>query len=179
LAWISPTPVRLCRSKSLRYDTLTAFDPVSLVATAGLIMVTRPDFPAGNVKDLVAQAKANPGKINMSTPGIGSINHVAGELFNMMAGVDRVPVHYRSSQFPDLLSGQVQVTFNPLPSSLEFIKSGKLRALAVTSATRQAVLPEPQPLRRRGTMKAASTRVAGLPLRSTRQLRLISEEPAR
>ena len=82
----------------------------------------------------------------MSTPGIGSINHVAGELFKMMAGVDLVAVHYRSSQFPDLLAGQVQVTFNPLPSSLEFIRSGKLRALAVTSVTRQAVLPDVPPV---------------------------------
>jgi tripartite-type tricarboxylate transporter receptor subunit TctC len=80
-------------------------------------------------------------KINMSSPGIGSINHVAGELFNMMAGVKLVHIPYRSSQFPDLLSGQVQVTFNPLPSSLDFIRAGKLRGLAVTSTTRSAALP--------------------------------------
>ena len=105
-------------------------------------MMVHPSVPAKTVPEFIAYAKANPGKINMSTPGIGSINHVAGELFNMMAGVNLVAVHYRSSQFPDLLSGQVQVTFNPLPSSLEFIRAGKLRALAVTSAARQEVLPD-------------------------------------
>jgi tripartite-type tricarboxylate transporter receptor subunit TctC len=78
----------------------------------------------------------------MSSPGIGSINHVAGEMFKMMAGVDLVHVPYRSSQFPDLLGGQVQVTFNPLPASLDFIRSGRLRGLAVTSATRSDALPD-------------------------------------
>ena len=86
-------------------------------------------------------AKANPGKINMSSPGVGSINHVAGELFNMMAGVKLTHIPYRSSQFPDLLSGQVQITFNPLPSSLDFIRAGELRGLAVTGATRSGALP--------------------------------------
>src|ERR1700730_4038332 len=78
----------------------------------------------------------------MSSPGIGSANHVFGELFKMMTGVDLVHVPYRTSQFPDLLSGQVQVTFNPLPSSLDFVRSGKLRGLAVTAATRSAALPD-------------------------------------
>jgi tripartite-type tricarboxylate transporter receptor subunit TctC len=77
----------------------------------------------------------------MSSPGIGSINHVAGELFNMTAGVKLIHIPYRSSQFPDLLSGQVQITFNPLPSSLDFIRAGKLRGLAVTSAMRSDALP--------------------------------------
>ena len=78
----------------------------------------------------------------MSSPGSGSLNHVAGEMFKMMAGVDLVHIPYRSSQFPDLLAGQVQVTFNPLPSSLNFIRSGALRALAVTSAARSDALPD-------------------------------------
>jgi tripartite-type tricarboxylate transporter receptor subunit TctC len=82
----------------------------------------------------------------MSSPGIGSINHVAGELFKMMAGVKLTHVPYRSSQFPDLLSGQVQITFNPLPSSLDFIRAGKLRGLAVTSAMRSDALPDLPPL---------------------------------
>jgi tripartite-type tricarboxylate transporter receptor subunit TctC len=82
----------------------------------------------------------------MSSPCIGSINHVAGERFNMMAGVKLTHIPYRSSQFPDLLSGQVQITFNPLPSSLDFIRAGKLRGLAVTSATRSDALPDLPPL---------------------------------
>ena len=104
-------------------------------------MMVNPSVPANTVPEFIAYAKANPGKINMSSPGIGSINHVAGELFNMMAGVKLVHIPYRSSQFPDLLSGQVQVTFNPLPSSLDFIRAGKLRGLAVTSTTRSDALP--------------------------------------
>ena len=108
-------------------------------------MMVNPSVPAKTVPEFIAYAKANPGKINMSSPGIGSINHVAGELFKMMAGVDLVHVPYRGSQFPDLLAGQVQVTFNPLPSSLEFIRSGKLRALAVTTATRYRCCRTPQP----------------------------------
>jgi tripartite-type tricarboxylate transporter receptor subunit TctC len=102
--------------------------------------------PANTVPEFIAYAKANPGKINMSSPGIGSINHVAGELFNMMAGVKLTHIPYRSSQFPDLLSGQVQITFNPLPSSLDFIRAGKLRGLAVTSAMRSDALPDLPPL---------------------------------
>jgi tripartite-type tricarboxylate transporter receptor subunit TctC len=106
------------------------------------VMMVHPSVPAKTVPEFIAYAKANPGKINMSTPGIGSINHVAGELFKMMAGVDLVHIPYRGSQFPDLLAGQVQVTFNPLPSSLDFIRAGKLRALAVTTAARSQALPE-------------------------------------
>jgi tripartite-type tricarboxylate transporter receptor subunit TctC len=105
-------------------------------------MMVNPSVPAKTVPEFIAYAKANPGKINMSSPGIGSANHVLGELFQMMAGVKLIHVPYRGSQFPDLLSGQVQITFNPLPSSLNFIQTGKLRALAVTSATRQAALPD-------------------------------------
>jgi tripartite-type tricarboxylate transporter receptor subunit TctC len=104
-------------------------------------MMVNPSVPANTVPEFIAYAKANPGKINMSSPGIGSINHVAGELFNMMAGVKLVHIPYRGSQFPDLLSGQVQVTFNPLPSSLDFIRAGRLRGLAVTSTTRSDALP--------------------------------------
>ena len=99
-------------------------------------MMVNPAVPAKTVAEFIAYAKANPGKINMSSPGIGSANHVLGELFQMMTGTKLVHVPYKGSQFPDLISGQVQVTFNPLPSSLGFIKSGKLRALGVTSATR-------------------------------------------
>jgi len=113
----------------------------SILRVAAVVEVT-PSLPVKTVPEFIAYAKANPGKLNMATPGIGSINHVAGELFKMMAGVNLVAVHYRSSIFPDLLGGQVQVTFSPIPSSLDFIRSGKLRALAVTSATRAKALPD-------------------------------------
>src|SRR5205807_683334 len=84
-------------SKSLRYDTLTAFDPIAQVATAGLIIVTRPDYPAGSVKDLVAAAKDKPGKIVFASPGFGATQHLAAELFKQTAGVDMLHVPFRTS----------------------------------------------------------------------------------
>jgi tripartite-type tricarboxylate transporter receptor subunit TctC len=101
-----------------------------------------PTLPPKTVAEFIAYAKANPGKINMASPGIGSANHVFGELFKMMTGTELVHVPYRDAWFADLFSGQTQVTFNPMPASLGFIKSGKVRALAVTSAGRQDVLPD-------------------------------------
>ena len=116
--------------------------PVAGVITVPTVMMVNPDVPAKTLPEFIAYAKANPGKINMSSPGIGSANHVLGELFQMMTGTKLTHIPYKGSQFPDLLSGQVQVTFNPLPSSMAFIKDGKLRALAVTATKRQAVLPD-------------------------------------
>jgi len=100
--------------------------------------------PAANRSQAISYAKANPGKINMASPGIGSTPHVAGELFKMMAGVDLVHVPYRGSgaALPDLLGGQVQVSFPGMVSSIEYIRTGKLRALAVTTATRSEALPD-------------------------------------
>ena len=143
LLWITQTnAINATVYAKLDFNFIDDIQPVASIIHVPAVMMVHPSVPAKTVPEFIAYAKAHPGKINMSTPGIGSINHVAGELFKMMAGVNLVAVHYRSSQFPDLLSGQVQVTFNPLPSSLEFIRAGKLRALAVTSATRQEVLPD-------------------------------------
>ena len=143
LLWITQTnAINATAYAKLDFNFIDDIQPVAGIIHVPAVMMVHPSVPAKTVPEFIAYAKAHPGKINMSTPGIGSINHVAGELFKMMAGVNLVAVHYRSSQFPDLLSGQVQVTFNPLPSSLEFIRAGKLRALAVTSATRQEVLPD-------------------------------------
>jgi tripartite-type tricarboxylate transporter receptor subunit TctC len=143
LLWVTQTnAINASVYANLNFNFIRDIAPVGAIIRVPAVVMVHPSVPAKTIPEFIAYAKAHPAKINMSTPGIGSINHVAGELFKMMAGVDLVAVHYRSSQFPDLLSGQVQVTFNPLPSSLEFIKSGKLRALAVTSATRQAVLPD-------------------------------------
>ena len=143
LLWITQTnAINATAYAKLDFNFIDDIQPVAGIIHVPAVMMVHPSVPAKTVPEFIAYAKAHPGKINMSTPGIGSINHVAGELFKMMADVNLVAVHYRSSQFPDLLSGQVQVTFNPLPSSLEFIRAGKLRALAVTSATRQEVLPD-------------------------------------
>ena len=143
LLWVTQTnAINASVYSALNFNFMRDIEPVASILRVSAVMMVHPSVPAKTVPEFIAYAKANPGKINMSTPGIGSVNHVAGELFKMMAGVDLVHVPYRGSQFPDLLSGQVQVTFNPLPSSLEFIRAGKLRALAVTAATRQEVLPD-------------------------------------
>src|SRR5262249_51507142 len=94
------------------------------------------------VPELIAYAKANPGKINMASPGNGTSPHIFGELFKMMAGVDLVHVPYRGSYMPDLLGGEVQVAFSPTPLLIEYIRTGKLRALAVTTAKRVEALPD-------------------------------------
>jgi tripartite-type tricarboxylate transporter receptor subunit TctC len=143
LLWVTQTnAINASIYATLNFDFIRDIQAVASIIRVAPVMMVHPSVPAKTVPELIAYAKANPGKINMSSPGIGSVNHVAGELFKMMTGVDLVHVPYRGSQFPDLLSGQVQITFNPLPASLEFIRSGKLRALAVTSAMRQEVLPE-------------------------------------
>jgi len=107
------------------------------------VMEVNSTFQAKTVPEFVAYAKANPGKINMASAGPGASTHIFGELFKMRAGVDLVPVHYRGSvsALTDLIGGQVQVMFDPLPSSIEHIRAGKLRPLAVTTPTRLEVLP--------------------------------------
>jgi tripartite-type tricarboxylate transporter receptor subunit TctC len=143
LVWVTQTnAINGTLYHSLKFNFIQDIQPVAGVIRVPTVMMVNPSVPAKTVPEFIAYAKANPGKINMSSPGIGSANHVLGELFQMMAGVKLVHVPYRGSQFPDLLSGHVQITFNPLPSSLNFIQTGKLRALAVTSATRQAALPD-------------------------------------
>jgi tripartite-type tricarboxylate transporter receptor subunit TctC len=143
LLWVTQTnAINATLYDNLNFNFIRDIAPVASILRVPAVIMVNPSVPAKTVPEFIAYAKANPGKVNMSSPGIGSINHVAGEMFKMMAGVDLVHVPYRSSQFPDLLGGQVQVTFNPLPSSLDFIRSGKLRGLAVTSATRSDALPD-------------------------------------
>jgi tripartite-type tricarboxylate transporter receptor subunit TctC len=131
-------------SKSPRYDTLTAFDPVSQVATAGLIIVTRPDFPADDVKQLIAAAKANPGKISFASPGFGATQHFTGELFRQTAGVNILHVPFRTS--PEAISAvlgkQVDVLFDTVSAVLGQVQSGQLKALAVTGKDRFPAVPE-------------------------------------
>ena len=147
LLWVTQTnAINSTLYESLKFNFTRDIEPVAGVIRVPAVMMVNPAVPAKTVPDFIAYAKANPGKINMSSPGLGSANHVLGELFQMMTGTKLVHVPYKGSQFPDLLSGQVQITFNPLPSSLNFIKTGKLRALGVTSATRQSVLPDTPPI---------------------------------
>jgi tripartite-type tricarboxylate transporter receptor subunit TctC len=147
LLWVTQTnAINATLYDTLNFDFSRDIQPVAGILRVPAVMMLNPSVPASTVPEFIAYAKANPGKINMSSPGIGSINHVAGGLFNMMAGVKLTHIPYRSSQFPDLLSGQVQITFNPLPSSLDFIRAGKLRGLAVTGAGRSDALPNLPPL---------------------------------
>jgi tripartite-type tricarboxylate transporter receptor subunit TctC len=128
----------------LNYSFIRDTAPVALIGAIPLVLVTNPSLPATTVPELIAYAKANPGTINMATAGKGTPLDVAGELFKMMAGVEIVSVTYQgeSPAIPDLLSGRMQIMFGVVPASLGYIKSGKLRALAVTTAARQEVLPE-------------------------------------
>jgi tripartite-type tricarboxylate transporter receptor subunit TctC len=129
---------------NLPFNFIRDTAPVASIASTPLIMEVNPSVPANTVPEFIAYAKANPGKINMASGGKGAPSHVAGELFKMMAGVDMVHVPYRGEALalPDLISGQVQVYFAVMPASLGYIRAGKLRALAVTSATRQEALPD-------------------------------------
>jgi tripartite-type tricarboxylate transporter receptor subunit TctC len=128
----------------LPYDLVRDIAPVASTTYVPLLMVVNPSVPAKTVPQFIAYAKANPGKLNMASGGIGNSTHVTGELFKMMTGVDLVHVPYRGSPpaLTDLISGQVQVMFDVLSSSLEHVKSGRLRALGVTTASRQEVLPD-------------------------------------
>ena len=118
--------------------------PVAGIARVPLVMVVNPSVPARTVPEFIQYAKANPGQINIASAGNGTPHHVAGELFKMMTGVEMQHVPYRGSApaLTDLIGGQVQVMFDPMPSAIDHVKSGRLRAIAVTSSTRSAVLPE-------------------------------------
>jgi tripartite-type tricarboxylate transporter receptor subunit TctC len=129
----------------LNFNFIHDIAPVAGFMHVPLIMEVNPSFPATTVPEFIAYAKANPGKINFASGGIGTPLHVAGELFKMMAGVDMVHVPYRGQGAPmlaDLIGGQVQVVFDPMPSSIGHIRAGTLRALAVTTGTRSEALPD-------------------------------------
>lgn len=130
--------------QNLSFNFLRDMTPVTGVIRVPNVMVVNPQLPAKTVPEFIAYAKANPGKINMGSGGIGSTLHVAGELFKMMAGVNLIHVPYRGDApaLVDLVGGQIQVMFDLTTASLGFIKAGQLRALAVTSAARSPALPD-------------------------------------
>ena len=127
---------------NLRFDFIRDTTPVAGIARTPLVLVANLSFPAATVPDFIAYAKANPGKINTATAGIGSSLHLAAELFMRMTGVKLVPVHYRAMYLPDLLAGQVQVAFTPIPTTIAQVRAGKLQAVAVTTAARSPALPD-------------------------------------
>ena len=131
-------------TKAPRYDTLTAFDSVGQIATAGLLIVTRPDYPAKDIKELIATAKANPGKLNFASPGFGATQHLAAELFKQVAGVNAQQVQFRTSgeALAALLSKNVDVLFDTVTALLGQVQSGQVRALAVTGKDRFPAVPK-------------------------------------
>lgn len=128
----------------LSFNFLRDTAPVAGIMRVSNVLVVHPSFPATTMPEFIAYARANPGKLSMVSGGIGSGSHMAGELFKMMAGVDMVHVPYRGAgpALGDLLGGQVQVMFDLMPNSIEHIRAGKLRGLAVTTATRSRDLPD-------------------------------------
>jgi tripartite-type tricarboxylate transporter receptor subunit TctC len=125
------------------FDFIRDIAPVASIVRVPLVMEVHPSVPAKTVADFIGYAKAKPGKINLASSGVGSLPHVAGEMFKMMAGVDLLHVPYRGAQvFPALLAGEVQIYFGPLLSSIGYVRAGKLRALAVTTTRRSSVLPD-------------------------------------
>jgi tripartite-type tricarboxylate transporter receptor subunit TctC len=127
---------------NLNFDFTRDIAPVASLDSSPFVMLVTPSFPAKTVPEFIAYAKANPGKINMGSVGNGSPPHVDGELFKAMTGIDMIHVPYRGNPYPDLIGGQVQVYFAAVASSIGFIRAGKLRALAVTGATRSELLPD-------------------------------------
>ena len=128
--------------RNLSFNFMRDIAAVGPVATAPYVILITNSVPAKTVPEFIAYAKANPGKINMASGGIGTSSHIFGALFGMMAGIDMVHVPYRTNYMPDLIGGQVQVVINPVPQSMEFVKAGKVRALAVTTKERLKALPD-------------------------------------
>jgi tripartite-type tricarboxylate transporter receptor subunit TctC len=140
----TPNMINATLYEKLKFNFIRDIAPVASVDRVPLVMEVNPAFPANSVPAFIAYAKANPRKINVASAGTGTGQHVAGELFKMMAGVEMTHVPYRSAgpALADLIGGQVQVMFDGLPASIEHIRAGRLRALAVTTATRLEALPD-------------------------------------
>jgi tripartite-type tricarboxylate transporter receptor subunit TctC len=144
----SPNEINATLYSDLKFDFTRDIVPVASIGGTPFVIVVNPAFPAQTLPDLIAYARANPGKINVASTGTGNLTYMAAELFKMMTGVDmiQVPARGEAAAQSDLLSGRVQVMFDPIPSSIGYIQSGKLRALAVTTATRSDVLPDLPPV---------------------------------
>jgi tripartite-type tricarboxylate transporter receptor subunit TctC len=128
--------------RNLGFDFTRDVAPAAMIANAPYVILVTNALPAKSVPEFIAYGKAHPGKINMASGGIGTSSHIFGTLFMMMAGIDMVHVPYRTNYMSDLIGGQVQVVINPIPQSMEFVRAGKVRALAVTTKSRLDALPE-------------------------------------
>jgi tripartite-type tricarboxylate transporter receptor subunit TctC len=140
----APQAISTSLYKNLHFNLVRDIAPVAGIVRVALVMEVNPAVPAKTVPEFIAYAKSHPGKLNMASGGNGTTDHVCGELFKMMVGVNMMLVPYRGGApaLIDLLGGQVQVLFDPIPASIEYIRAGKLRALAVTTATRADALPD-------------------------------------
>jgi tripartite-type tricarboxylate transporter receptor subunit TctC len=138
----SPNAINASLYDNLSFNFIRDIAPVAGIMRYPYVMVVNSSFPAKTVPEFIAYAEANPGKINMASAGNGTAPHVFGALFMIMTGIKMVHVPYRGSYFSDLIGGQVQVVFSPLPSTIGYIRAGTLRALAVTTAVRSAALPD-------------------------------------
>jgi tripartite-type tricarboxylate transporter receptor subunit TctC len=139
---VSTNAVNASLYTNLSFNFVRDIVPIAGLAKTPFILVVASSFPAKTFQEFIDYAKANPGKINMASGGIGSTPHVCGELLQIMTGIKLVHVPYRGQYMPDVLSGQVQTAFSPIAQAIEMIKNGQLRALAVTTAKRTAALPD-------------------------------------
>jgi tripartite-type tricarboxylate transporter receptor subunit TctC len=139
---VSTNVVNVTLYEHLNYNFIQDFIPIGIVGTLPFALVIYPGFPADTLGEFIAYAKANPGKVNMASQGIGTTPHVCGELLQMMTGIRLVHVPYRGNLMSDLLAGQVHIYFSPLPQAIAFIQDGRLRTLGVTTMTRAAALPD-------------------------------------
>jgi tripartite-type tricarboxylate transporter receptor subunit TctC len=142
LLCVSTNTINETLYRHLNFDFVRDIVPVAFIGGSPFIMAINPALPAKTVPEFIAYAKADPGKINMASPGIGTAPHLVGELFKMMAGVDLVHVPYRGNYMADLLAGQVQLAFVAVAPSIGYIRSEELRALGVTSAKRLKAVPD-------------------------------------
>ena len=141
---VAPNAINATLYEKLNFNFIRDIAPVASVMRAPQVLDVNPSVPAKTVPEFIAYAKANPGKLNMGSGGVGTQQHVAGELFKMMTGLNMVHVPYRGGPpaVADLLGGQLQVMFDYLPESIEYIRTGKLRPLAVTTTMRSEALPD-------------------------------------
>ena len=126
----------------VKFNFMRDIAPIGGIADAPYLIVINPSLPIKTIPEFIAYAKSNPGKLNFASGGNGSSSHIFGELLKTMTGIDMVHVPYRSSFMPDLLSGRVQMTINPIPQAMEYVRTNQVRAIAATTATRLDFLPD-------------------------------------
>jgi tripartite-type tricarboxylate transporter receptor subunit TctC len=139
---VSTNAVNVALYRNLSFDFIRDIAPIAGIAKTAFVIITPSSFPAKDLKEFIAYLKANPGKVNQASGGIGTSPHLCGELFQIETGTKMVHVPYRGNYMADLLAGQVQVVFNPIAQALPLIRDGKLRAYGVTTAYRIKVLPD-------------------------------------